>query len=691
MSSPVILDSAPNAADLHKEITLGGERQLNTTPRSISRVSYSVNLSEESQVTTGHKVDDTETSTGSNTPAFQYNASLHPVDTSTPQAHSTITSNRASPLSAELRVQTDLWFPDKSRVTAKAAQTLESETGWQQIPSSSSLPVRTPNVKSALAAALQSGGSLSPASAVSSPGLGPLADITPLPSPIGPGGSPRNWRAMAGFSPLSPPSSTNGSEENDQDNELRVQARTSPKKRKAYQGLGSALPGAPAYDPQILIANAESHARNRSLSEYAPGGAQIPRTRHIAVSGSQTPTGTDPSPLQPLHREEYLAIQRGISGLPYHRPPTPPRSTKSAASSADLESPSTSPRANQGTLPLQYEARDVKTGVVKRWSAIRQLGKGTFSTVMLATNEDKFSADLASSSEEQLSPKSLVAVKICEHGPAGGADEKKIESSLKRELDILKSIDHPSLVHLKAISILDKRAFLVLNYSAGGDLFELASLHLDVLVPSLIRRIFAELVAAVKYLHSKYIVHRDIKLENVLVNLSISTIASISDWQTCPTPIVTLTDLGLGRLIPQPPESPLLTTRCGSEDYAAPELLMGQEYDGRATDSWALGVLLYAIMEGRLPFDPIPGARRQSPTSHRIARCEWSWVKWADADGKWDSEKGSKLNGARECVDGLLRRARTRWSLDVVDEKEWVRNGISVTGGLKRDVAGDDE
>ena len=118
---------------------------------------------------------------------------------------------------------------------------------------------------------------------------------------------------------------------------------------------------------------------------------------------------------------------------------------------------------------------------------------------------------------------------------------------------------------------------------------------------------------------------------------------------------------------------------------------MGQEYDGRATDSWALGVLLYAIMEGRLPFDPIPGARRQSPTSHRIARCEWSWVKWADADGKWDSEKGSKLNGARECVDGLLRRARTRWSLDVVDEKEWVRNGVSVTGGLKRDVAGDDE
>ena len=515
MTCSVILDSTPQATDPHQQITLEEQRQVNTIPRSIAKVSYSNNLSEEDQATTQDKVEDLESHAGPNTPAFRYNASLHSVDTSTPQAHSTITSNRASPLSAELRVQTDLWFPDTSRAVANATQTLGVETSRQQIPSTSSLPVRTPSVKSALAAALQSGGSLSPTSAVSSPGLGPLADITPLPSPTGPGGSPRTWRTMAGLSPLSPPSSTNGSEENDVDNKLRTYGRTSPKKRKAYQVLISALPGPPAYDPQILSANTESHARNRSLSEYAPGGVQVPRNRNIAVSGSQTPTNTDQPLLQPLHREEYLAIQRGISGLPNPRPPTPPRSTKSTTSSGDLESPSTSPRANQGSLPLQYEARDVKTGAVKRWSAIRQLGKGTFSTVMLATSEDKFHADHISRSEEQLSARSLVAVKICEHGPAGGADEKKIESSLKRELDILRSIDHPSLVHLKAVSVLDKRAFLVLNYSAGGDLFELASLHLDVLVPSLIRRIFAELVAAVRYLHSKYIVHRDIKLESM--------------------------------------------------------------------------------------------------------------------------------------------------------------------------------
>lgn len=162
---------------------------------------------------------------------------------------------------------------------------------------------------------------------------------------------------------------------------------------------------------------------------------------------------------------------------------------------------------------------------MKQWTAIRQLGKGTFSTVMLATSEkidngyseDRiFDMEQDMRVEDRVNPKSLVAVKICEHGPAGGADEKKIETSLKRELEILKTINHPSLVHLKAVNILNERAFLVLNYSAGGDLFELASLNFDLLMPAMIRRIFTELVAAVRHLHSQYIVHRDIKLESKL-------------------------------------------------------------------------------------------------------------------------------------------------------------------------------
>ena len=118
---------------------------------------------------------------------------------------------------------------------------------------------------------------------------------------------------------------------------------------------------------------------------------------------------------------------------------------------------------------------------------------------------------------------------------------------------------------------------------------------------------------------------------------------------------------------------------------------MGQPYDGRATDAWALGVLLYALLEGRLPFDPVPGNRRQSPTSHRIARCEWSWVRWADKDGEWDEAKGKEkgLEGARDVVEGLLKRVRGRWSLDRVAKEPWVEAGIRLQGPLK--IAEDDD
>ncbi|MCJ1252960.1 hypothetical protein MMC24_000766 [Lignoscripta atroalba] len=600
-----------------------------------------------------------------------------------------------SPLSAGLRVQTDLQ-PQKPKTDPQKPNadpmviTTHSETAelhLRQASSTASLPARSASVKSALSAAQYTGGSLSPASALSSPGLGPFAEMTPLPSPMTSVVSPGLWNSMAETEDTSPPSSLNNpiARSCALPAESSPSARTSPKKRRAYHGLISAQSGARIQDKQISDANTASHARNRSLSEYVPGAIQVPRVRNIVVSGSKTPTTAErhSPPDPPMHREEYLAVQRGLA-LPALRPPTPPRSNRGVTDSSDLESPPISPGLQREHIPVSYEARDIRNGKSRRWTAIRPLGKGTFSTVMLATREDLVNGDFANA-EQQLNPKSLVAVKICEHGPAGGADEKKIETSLKRELDILKSISHPSLVHLKAVNILDKRAYLVLNYSAGGDLFELASSKLDLLVPSLIRRIFAELVTAVRYLHSQYIVHRDIKLENVLVNLPTASLPTIADWQTYTSPVVTLTDLGLGRWIPRPPESPLLDTRCGSEDYAAPELLMGQEYDGRATDAWALGVLLYAIMEGRLPFDPVPGSRRrQSPTSHRIARCEWSWVKWADVDGEWDPVKGKELEGARECVEGLLKRVRSRCALEKVEELDWVMQGIQVEGGLKR-------
>jgi len=390
-----------------------------------------------------------------------------------------------------------------------------------QVPSTSSVPIRTPSVKAALHASGNTGGSLSPASALSSPGLGPMVTITPLPSPMVLTGSWKRSGQRSGSQGSMSSVDTLGALPN---RESTSSIRRSPKKRRAYQGISTAASepfDTEARNPQ---ASASSQGRNRSLSEYVPEPVPIPRLRNIAVSGSGGPPSieTVSPPGQQLHREEYLAVQRGLAP-PIARPPTPPRSHRSSAESDDGSSPVLRPPREQKSLPLYFEARTINRNERRRWRAVRQLGKGTFSEVMLATSQgidddvesdESIDAGTFDIDEQQLDPKTLVAVKIVEHGPSDGASAERMETSLKRELEVLKLIQHPSLVHLKAFSTNEKQALLVLNYCPGGDLFELASLRHDLLVPGLIRRIFAELVAAVRYLHAQYIVHRDIKLES---------------------------------------------------------------------------------------------------------------------------------------------------------------------------------
>lgn len=558
---------------------------------------------------------------------------------------------------------------------------------------------RTSSVK---AAAFSRGLSSAASSRVPSPIITAMGDVTPLPSPLMSGDSPGPWKRLHGRPPSRDAAPTLSTINSDSvlvtsNGESIDSAMTHQSQRR-----GLAHPSHESGNENTMVETAGSktkiHTRNRSVSEYHPDHGNIPK-RVISVSGSHPGHRHNDS----IRREPHLSDARGLT--PIEKPPSPPPSESSASTRGSTDS------TRKPNPKYEYfDAQGRKDNKLRRWRAVKSLGQGTFSRVVLATSHVSVSEDEIEAESNAvetglhtpeptstLDRKALVAVKVCESGPKGGASEDRVEMSLKRELEIMQSIHHPSLVELKAWNIEPSRAILVLSYCPGGDLFDVATTHKELLVPSLLRRIFAEQVGAVRYLHEHRIIHRDIKLENVLVNLTPQEMSDPSiDWQTYPYSVTTLTDLGLSRRVA---DDEKLQTRCGSEDYAAPEIIMGLDYDGRATDAWSLGVLLYALLESRLPFDPPPGMsdalRMRSRTSHRIARMEWQWIKYAgdDGDHEGDNKKFEEAGmlGAMEITEGLLRRARNRWALEKVMEMQWVKDGIQVEGGIKFREAHDGE
>ncbi|KAK3697257.1 hypothetical protein LTR37_017569 [Vermiconidia calcicola] len=634
---------------------------------------------------------------------------LHLLDTSTHVTHPPLahrSSKPSTPASAGLQIKTNVYTPSQNagprlQETPTIFETPVSAdmASTHHTTSPIHIPVVGSSLRSNLSTSSMASSSISPGSALASPYLASMSDLTPLPSPmvLSESGSAVWRRALA--RPGSPSRSRAGSLEDPTPLSRRSLDHISPtspqKRKKAYGSLFNDTVDASRANATAVVENTKAskggHTRNRSVSDFVPEQLHNTRHRHVTF-GPGDAAGIEAQEYR-MQRERYLAAQRGLTvpldAKSQRQLPSPPPSSSSVGESdeADEERLDLEDGAAADYLEIHCGLKNKR----RKFRQLRQLGQGTFSKVVLATWE-RLPAHPTPEIEDHLNPHKLVAVKIVEHGPAGGALEQRIETGLKREVEMLKSISHPSLVHLKACEYQPTRALLVLTYCPGGDLFELASQKRNLLSPPMVQRIFSELVHAVRYLHMNWIVHRDIKLENVLVNLPTHTLESIQDPLTYRAPIVTLTDLGLSRKIPEPPESPLLQTRCGSEDYAAPEILLGQPYDGRQTDAWALGVFLYALMEGRLPFDAPPGKPDRSRNTHRIARCDWIWCRFGDEEGDWDPSRGAEFEGAQFCVEGLLKKVRMgRKPLEAVEQSEWVQNGIQVPGGLQMRDDGEDD
>ena len=123
-----------------------------------------------------------------------------------------------------------------------------------------------------------------------------------------------------------------------------------------------------------------------------------------------------------------------------------------------------------------------------------------------------------------------------------------------------------------------------------------------------------------------------------------------------------ITDFGLARVVD--PNEPTLTTRCGSEEYAAPEIVQSIGYDGRSTDTWCIGIILYALLVGYLPFTY--NATKGEKLSHLFHRIVTAQVKWPTED-KISPE-------AKEVVDRILvRQAEKRISLDQIKSLNWFK------------------
>uniref|UniRef100_A0A8C1TPA6 non-specific serine/threonine protein kinase n=1 Tax=Cyprinus carpio TaxID=7962 RepID=A0A8C1TPA6_CYPCA len=195
----------------------------------------------------------------------------------------------------------------------------------------------------------------------------------------------------------------------------------------------------------------------------------------------------------------------------------------------------------------------------------RTLGKGNFAVVKLARHRIT---------------KTEVAIKIIDKTQLDAVNLEKIY----REVQIMKMLDHPHIIKLYQVMETKNMLYLVTEYAKNGEIFDYLAKHGRLSEPEA-RRKFWQILSAVEYCHNRNIVHRDLKAENLLLDGHMN---------------IKIADFGFGNFFQS---GKPLATWCGSPPYAAPEVFEGQQYEGPQLDIWSMGVVLYVLVCGALPFD----------------------------------------------------------------------------------------
>ena len=197
---------------------------------------------------------------------------------------------------------------------------------------------------------------------------------------------------------------------------------------------------------------------------------------------------------------------------------------------------------------------------------VRTLGSGTTGKVKLAVHKE---------TQEE------VAIKIIRKSDF--ATKPNLQMKIHREISLMKIVSHPHLLRLLDVLESPGHLYIILEYASKGELFDyLVSKRF--LKEKTAMKFFRQLIYGLEYLHSLGICHRDLKPENILLDDQLN---------------IKIADFGFARFA----KSNVAETSCGSPHYAAPEVIRGQPYDGRAADIWSCGVILFALLAGYLPFD----------------------------------------------------------------------------------------